>query len=467
METLLNIATFVFLATLGFGLLLLGYGLWGWLNWRRYHLPAPDMERLPTRALDEAHKGLERLRSQYFRASGEKRNRLGLEVQRLEMRIHHLQQRTNEDQFAYYQLCKRREKSWREWKKIFDHLGTVPRRERARTRASLADATRRFRELDKLVRDEWHRALALDDMNLRELHSQGVLPEEGQTSAAAAPEAETAQVKLPRSAATEADPVAAAEAREASPPSLQAGPAAPAPMAAPLQPPADATSPPFAAAASGALHQEDFALPDLPKAGLRYSDPEFSMASIPGGMLADASLTGASFAGVRLTGIQVFRHCDLPGIDLRSITLPRADKPHQFVDCDLTGASFAQAQIEYVLFLRCNLSYSQWHNARLNRVKFSECRIEGSNWTGVDLSRTIISPDMQAQADWSRALQPPLVSAPSPYAQGKGAAAPPASPTAPQAGPPSSSSISPISPMTPQRADGPQPGPPPPAAEET
>jgi uncharacterized protein YjbI with pentapeptide repeats len=448
METALNIATIVFLATLFFGVLLLGYGIWGWLVWRRYHLPAPKLERLPTHAVDEARKGLERLRTQYFRASGEKRSRLGLEVQRLEMRIHHLQLRTNEDQFTYYQLCKRREKSWREWKKTFDHIGTLNRRERSRTRAALADTTMRYRELDKLVHDEWHRATALDDLNLQELRTQGVLPPE--TAAAPAPsagqrgeEADSASYSAPE----QAEPEEAEETEEAEstvaldPNQLSGGAKAVTAVPAPL--PDDTTSPPFATGATGTMHQADFALADLPKAGLRYADPEFNMAGIPGGMLADANLSGASFAGVRLTGTQIFRGCNLSGIDLRGVSMARAEQPHQFVDCDLTGASFGQAGIEYVLFLRCDLSYSQWQNAQLNRVKFSECRISGSNWAGVDLSRTIMTVDMQGQVDFGQAAQPPHVSAPSPYAQGgrggpahSTATAAPASPAAPGAGTP-------------------------------
>jgi uncharacterized protein YjbI with pentapeptide repeats len=448
METALNIATYAFLATLGFGLLLLGYGIWGWWVWRRYHLPAPTMERLPTRSLDAAHKALEGIRSRYFHASGEKRNRLGLELQRLEMRIHHVQQRTNEDQFTYYQLCKRREKSWRDWKKFFDHVDTLNRRERRKNRTALADATKQFRSLDKLVHDEWHRALVLDEMNLQELRTQGVLPPEESAAAAAAadgpPEESGASRGPGKPGPVQAFAPEQQEAGEAAP--SQATPAAlPAHGAAAADPPADETSPPFATGASGAMHQEDFAMADLPKAGLRYADPEFNMAVIPGGLLADANLSGASFAGVRMTGTQIFRRCNLSGIDLRGVALPRAEQPHQFVNCDLTGASFAQASIEYVLFLRCELSYSQWQQARLNRVKFSECRIAGADWSGVDLSRTIISPDMQGPADFTQAAQPPHISAPSPYAPG----------TRPASGQPAPGATSPIAPT-------PAPAPPPP-----
>lgn len=443
METALNVASFVFVSTLLFGLALLAYGVWNYWDRHRFALRSPSSEPLPTRALDEARRALEKLRSRFFRASGARCTRLGHEVQRLEIRIQHLQQHTNEDQALYYQLYRRREKAWRLWKQAFDRMDSLHRRERKAARGELTDLVMRFREADALVRDEWHRAIARDELNLQELQTQGVLATEStaQDEDSAAAEEFPDEASSAEGAAETPSQITARPTEEHSPAAAERAPA-PAPerparaaeaaksgVAQGGAPPANEAPP---AGPTAVMRQADFAIPDLPKAGLRYADPEFSMAGLPGEMLSDVNLRGASFAGVRLTGVQSFKRCDLGGLDFRGGMLPRAEQPHQFVECDLTGVNFAHAQMEYALFLRCNLSYSQWEGAQLNRVKFAECRIAGARWDGADLSRTVMTPDVLSQGDFSQVLQPPHAPAPSPYDARKPAGSAPR-PEAPEA----------------------------------
>jgi hypothetical protein len=352
------------------------------------------------------------------------------------MRISHVQRRTDEDQFPYYQLCRRREKAWLLWKQGFDRIASLHRRERQAARAEIVERVKRYRELDQMVRDEWHRAVARDALILEELRSQGVLVTEP------APSEPPSLAAASDAGARQEQPMTAGEGKPASPATDegQADPAASPemeggdPQAESVEPiertGRSTTVPDGERAPAAAMRQADFEIPDLPKSGLRYADPEFSMAGLPGGMLSELNLSGASFAGVRLTGVHYYRRCNLSGVDFRGAALPRAERPHQFVECDLTGASFASAELEYALFLRCNLSYSQWQGARLNRVKFAGCRILGTQWSGVDLSRTVMTPETLAQGNFSQALQPPRApSAPSleppGSAQAQGAAPPP------------------------------------------
>ena len=160
------------------------------------------------------------------------------------------------------------------------------------------------------------------------------------------------------------------------------------------------------------MHQADFLAPEAPKSQRRYADPALSLADMPGAQVADTDLSGSSFAGVVFQGVHRYARCNMAGADFRRVALPRAEQPHQFVECDFTGASFAESAIDYALFARCILSHSIWQGASLNGVKFADCSVEGTVWDGVDLSRTVISGVTLSQGDFSRAQLPPRVSAP-------------------------------------------------------
>ncbi|MEE8554607.1 MAG: hypothetical protein V3T00_02015, partial [bacterium] len=434
METALNIASIVFLLTLLFGVALIAVLTWTYLARDRYSVKFPVIETLPTIALDEAREALERLKAQYYRAGGQKRGLLGHEVQRIEMRIQYLQQRTNEDQYTYYELCKHREQAWREWKEFYDPMTSLGRGERHQAQSHVARAVRKVHALDRKVNDERHRAVARDELRLEELRAQGVLavldqapePElefeaglappdtdaldeaaddgaeeqgapEGEEAAEeqGAPEGEeaagteTASDEAPAGPAGAPEPAAAGEPDASSieepqpdptsepapespepavpPPTLEPE-SAPEPAAAEgaglatepadeptateaaAEPPAVAAPegsapaiepplaprpiddlPPFGPPTTGEMHQADFLAPEAPKSQRRYADSTLSLAGVPGGQIAEADLSGSSFAGVVFHGVHKYARCNMANVDFRRIALPQAEQPHQFV----------------------------------------------------------------------------------------------------------------------------------------
>ncbi|MCH8842250.1 MAG: pentapeptide repeat-containing protein, partial [SAR324 cluster bacterium] len=165
--------------------------------------------------------------------------------------------------------------------------------------------------------------------------------------------------------------------------------------------------PPFEIETYGEFGQAEFDASDSPKTGLRYSDATFELTALPEGVLVGSDLTGTSFARVKFLSIHRYRDCIMTGIDLRRIELLRRERPHNFLRCNLTGASFAEAAIEYTLFAHCDLSGSLWKGARLDRVKFVNCQIDRVQWGQVDLSRTVMSADMMAGTDFTEAAHPP------------------------------------------------------------
>jgi len=209
-----------------------------------------------------------------------------------------------------------------------------------------------------------------------------------------------------------ADEPSATAAAAASPAAAAAEGSAPETEPPPAPRPID-DLPPFGPPATGEMHQADFLAPEAPKSQRRYADPALSLAGVPGGQISETDLSGSSFAGVVFQGVHKYARCNMANADFRRIALPRAEQPHQFVECDFTGASFAECAIDYALFARCILSHSLWQGAVLNGVKFADCTVEGTAWDGVDLSRTVISGATLSQGDFSRAQLPPRVSAPS------------------------------------------------------
>lgn len=440
MQLALDIASTAIILTLFFGVGLLFLAAWYYVTYHRFGIRHPAVRTLPTRAVDSANAVLERLQARQRTLPAAERVRLGHDIHWLELRLRHLQRKTNDEQRLYYELVRRRQREWLHGKELFDRLQSFDRRARREAREEIQRIKRRLHELDRMVQDEWHRAVAHDDMNLEELRGQGVLeldrrpagytafpdeeapppraatseaPAGADTAAAGAGEAGQAAASPAGATEAEAEPAegepagsegkAAPVDEGATAPAGEAGAGAePAPEAE-----AEAGREPFAVHTTGAMHQEDFQFPGYPLAHRRYADPVFDMRQVPRQRLVGKDLSGASFRGVRLLGVHRYRDCRFRGADLRDVHLARGEHPHAFVGCDLSGASLAGSVLEYVVFVRCDLIDTRWEGARLNLVKFEDCAAEGAAWEGVDLSRTHMSPAMWARTDLSAAARPP------------------------------------------------------------
>lgn len=465
MQTALDIASITFAVTVLFGLGMLAFWAWSYFGHDRFAIKQPILERLPTIALDQARDALERMKAHYYRTSGASRTPLGHDIHRLEMRIQFLQKKTDEEQFLYYQLGRRRDQAWHQWKEAFGQMTAKERHARQNLHTLIRDAVGKYRELDRALETERHQAVARDHLNLEELQAQGVLASQAVDISREPPpldpveerrstgEAEDGASPIPAAADEPTDateelypPTSPAESNsssESSPPTepleeplgepvvaTESGePAQPIPSgeaepsaegeAAPQTEKVESTSPvesateeetplpPFEIETYGEFGQTEFDASDSPKTGLRYADPTFELTALPEGELVGSDLTGTSFARVKFQALHRYRDCIMAGIDLRRIELLRRETPHKFLRCDLKGASFAEAAIEYTLFAHCDLSGSLWNGARLDRVKFVNCRIDRVQWGQVDLSRTVMSADMMAGIDFSEAAHPP------------------------------------------------------------
>ncbi len=158
--------------------------------------------------------------------------------------------------------------------------------------------------------------------------------------------------------------------------------------AAPAEAPAGAEA--QGASAAGALHQSDFAPPLRAGPGLRYQGATFELGALPKGILRDADLSMASFAGVNFNGRHRYLDCRFTGADLSGIVLQPQQRAHQFVRCDFEGANFAHSRLGYLLFHQCNLKRSTWAGARLERVRFVECQLEDAAWADSEWIETRI-----------------------------------------------------------------------------
>lgn len=356
----------------------------------RFNVLLPTVKPVPTTALDAAREVLQALKDAYPTASNERRDAIAYEVKHLENRIAALEDKAYTDQSDYYDAAKARERVWREWRTAHEQAQRAHFKERRQARNKADELRLRYRQLDREVEEEYQRAVARDAMALGELQGQGIL---------------TPEVLAPPRPAAPTAPAA-----PAGPAAQGPGEAAPQAGAKPAAPPRKWMSPltPYPPAQGGLLGQADMARADVVKSERTYVDPTFSMAGLPGGVLSHADLTRSSFAEVEFTGVHRYAGCRFVATDLRRIELKRADGIHIFQDCDLHGASLAQAHLAGVVFRRCNLAGTHWRSARLDRVKFEQCNLDGVHWDGADLSRTVMSEDMLEQADFEFASKPPL-----------------------------------------------------------
>lgn len=355
----------------------------------RFNTHLPSVKRVRTTALDAARETLKALQAAGHSARGERRDSIAYEIKHLEHRIEALEDKTYSDQADYYAAAKARERTWREWRALHEESRRVGFRQRRLLRDRLEELRQDYLKLNREVDEEYHRAVARDGLTLEELRSQGVLE----------PEVLRPPEPAPAAAAAAQGPAGDAPAEAGGPPAA-AGAGQAGRWMTPL--------PPYPPAQGGLLAQADMARPELQKSERTYVEPTFSMAGLPGGMLSGVDMSRSSFAEVEFTGVHRYRGCSFAAADLRRIELRRAESPHMFQDCDLHGASLAQAHLAGVVFRRCNLTLTHWRSARLDRVKFESCDLNGVHWEGVDLSRTVMSEDMLQGADFTFAGKPPL-----------------------------------------------------------
>jgi uncharacterized protein YjbI with pentapeptide repeats len=387
METALQLSFYVFGAVFALGVLMVLVLIKDVFFHGRFSTVLPGVKRVPNTALDAARSTLQRLQEALQRSQGELHDSIAYEMRHLEHRIAALEDKAYTDQSNYYEAVKARERTWRQWRERYQESSRMGFLKRRRLRDRLEELRGEYRTRNREVDEEYQRAVARDALSLEELRASGAL-----------------------------DPEVLRPAPPAAGTGTAAGEAAqPAPGAVPARLAANRRGgqwitrlPPYPPAEGGLLAQADLARPDVQKSERTYVEPTFSTAALPGGVLAGADLSRSSLAEVEFVGPQRFARCSLVGTDLRRIEMRLADGPHIFQDCDLRGASLAQAQLSGVVFRRCNLAGTHWRNAHLDRVKFEACDMDNVRWEGVDLSRTMMSEDMLEQADFAFASKPPL-----------------------------------------------------------
>jgi uncharacterized protein YjbI with pentapeptide repeats len=384
METALEFSFYVLGAVFALGLLMVLVLVKDVFFHSGFRTILPPVKRVPTNALDAARLTLKTLQAALQAAHGERHDAIAYEMRHLEHRISALEDKTYTDQADYYDAAKARERTWREWRTLHERARAGGWRERRALRNPLDEQRMNYRRLEQEVEEEYQRAVARDTLTLEELRAQGVLEPE-----VLAPPAQAAAGKAPAAGQAPGQPAAHGERTRH-----------PGKWMTPLTP--------YPPAQAGLLGQADMAMPDVQKSERTYLDPAFSMAGLPGAMLTGVDFSRSSFAEVEFGGVHRYVRCAFVATDLRRIELRRAESPHVFQDCDLRGASLAQAQLAGVAFRRCNLSGTHWRNARLDHLRFESCRMENVHWEGVDLSRTVMSEDMLQTADFAFASKPPL-----------------------------------------------------------
>ncbi len=413
MQAALEISFYVIAVVFAIGMLMVLVLLKDVFFHGRFTAILPAVKRVPTTSLEAVRAVLKELKSTYATARGPQRDTIAYEIKHLEHRISTLEDKTYIDQSDYYDAAKARERGWREWRALHEEARQGGYRKRRELRTLLDEKKAAYRQLEREVDEEFHRAVARDSLTLEELRSQGVLdpgvlrPEE------------------PTAAADSGVP----EPGDAQPPPEEETPTGGGQRASKWSTPL----PPYPPAAGGQLRQTDMALPDLPKTERTYTDPTFNLSELQNGLMSGVDFSLSSFAEVAFVGVHRYQDCTFIGTDLRRIELDRVEGAlHVFQGCDFRGASFAQSTLSGVVFRRCNLANTHWRGARLDRVKLEQCSLDDIHWEGVDLGRCIVSEDMLAGADYSQAGRPPHND---PAAEGAPAPAPQPGPPRQEPGP--------------------------------
>ena len=408
MQAALDFAGYIFAITFLFGLGLVAYAIYAYTARLKPLPPRPILRDLPSRAVEVAHRALQELKQQYHQNAGLKRERIGFEINRLELRIRKQEETHLADQDAYFDAVRHCEGVWKEWQLLRSKAQNARGQEKSDLRRKLPAVESAFRVGWARAEEQRDRVGVLDRLAVEELKSQGVLA----SQETAAGEPEQGAPDLPASAEPDGLPADEGAAEPGSPLSRESLPSGP-----------------------EALHQADFADPTIPKAGRPYGDSEFVLSFAPEGIARFLDLRGSSFKGVKFGGLHRYQDCDFRGAELADLWLERQEKPHQFLRCTFDGADFRRCDLTYVLFSKCDLSRTRWEGARLDTVKFVKCRTDGLAWGQADLSRTIMSPDMLEGVDFSDAAAPPRAQGRRPTAAADGTAPPPATPPAPTGDP--------------------------------
>jgi uncharacterized protein YjbI with pentapeptide repeats len=115
---------------------------------------------------------------------------------------------------------------------------------------------------------------------------------------------------------------------------------------------------------------------------LQAPDGVLERVTVTDSRLTGLALNGGLLTDVRLTGCKV---------DLSNFRVTRFDVV-EFVDCNLAGADFTEADLRGAGFRDCNLTGAQFHNAKMDGARFRRCELEGiggiTSWRGA-----VVHPD--------------------------------------------------------------------------
>ncbi|MFB3095536.1 MAG: hypothetical protein ACE10O_06745, partial [Candidatus Acidiferrales bacterium] len=207
MQAALEISFYVLAAVFAIGMLMVLVLVKDVFFHGRFTAMLPAVKRVPTTSLEAVRGVLKELKSAYAKARGPQRDTIAYEIKHLEHRISTLEDKTYIDQSDYYDTAKARERAWREWRALHEEARQGGYRKRRELRTLLDEKKAAYRQLEREVDEEFHRAVARDSLTLEELRSQGVLdpgvlrPEEA-TVAAASGVAQPGDAQPPPEAAT-------------------------------------------------------------------------------------------------------------------------------------------------------------------------------------------------------------------------------------------------------------------------
>ena len=351
MKTLLDVSILVFLGVLAFGLALAVFLIWsGYFRLKAPTAPPPAVE-IQSTALKALVAALTEARQREKTAEGTEKNRLAMEVRRLEKRHQKLEEQTWIEQDPYRVAIQDRDRSWLEWSKVYSKTHEHGRIATAPEKRTLRKLQQAYDKSVEKVEEERQFAIGRDTVNLEELKGQGVL---------------------------QIDPTEQPESKTETLPEQVQG-----------------------------FSMEDLAATGFQPSGLVFTDTEFDLSFTPDGVAREIDFSGCTFRRTHLEGMHLYSHCNFEGAWLERIQLLRGEHIHQFVGCNFRGANFTGSVLEGTLFSGCDLSATQWEGAQLEKVKFVDCLIDDIQWQDVDLTHTIMDEAMLTNADFSTAGAPP------------------------------------------------------------
>jgi len=142
--------------------------------------------------------------------------------------------------------------------------------------------------------------------------------------------------------------------------------------------------------------------------GLAPSDRDFSGAILLGCEFVDCDLTEASFKTAQLAECR-FEGCELPLVDLTDAVLQSV----AFDTCRLTGVRFGavsrrpivpeakvkDSDLSFSSFRELELTAWSFEGCRFHEAEFVRCELKGVSFAGADLTRCAFQRDDLAEAD--------------------------------------------------------------------